>query len=97
LIALFCATTANFLALTNAISIRDNCRRIDAQNRKTRNVFEEQLKLLDSGQLDDDYQRIYGPDADEKKEAQRANLVVQIDRFGEIDCTITIVRWIKGD
>lgn len=97
LLALAFATVGNVLAIGNALAARDNCRRIQKHSDRTRQVFVDSLNQLDSGSLDDDYRRFYGRLAEERKEEQRKNLVHQIEVFGPIDCTVTIVRWIKGD
>jgi len=97
LVALAFAASANVLAIANATSIRDNCRRIARHSDRTRAVFQESLEELNSGRLDDDYRRFFGPEAEARKQAQRASLEHNIHIFQPIDCTITIVRWIKGD
>lgn len=97
LVALFVATMGMVFATSNALAIRDNCHRISRHSDRTRAVFEEQLAALDRGELDDDYTRFFGPDGEARKKAQRDNLVHQIEVFQPIDCTVTILRWIKGD
>jgi hypothetical protein len=95
--ALGFATVASLFAITNAFAIRDNCRRIALHTQRTRSVFEESLKELDRGELDDDYRRFFGSEAQARKKEQRERLVHQIEIFAPTDCTITIVRWLKGD
>jgi hypothetical protein len=96
-IVLIATTFANVLAFGNSLAIRDNCRRVSDLNSQVRHVFEESLDQLQRGELDAEFQRRYGNDWVDKKRETRSNLKNQIARFGHIDCTVTIVRWIKGD
>jgi hypothetical protein len=97
LLAVGFSIVSSTLAIGNALSIRDNCRRLAAHNDRTRAVLEDNLSIIERGDIDDDYRRIYGHEAQEKKQEAIDRLNIQIDRFGEIDCTITIIRWVKGD
>ena len=105
---LLLVTAANLLAIANATSIRDNCRRIAKHSANTRAVLEQSLTPLKNGESDDDYRMFFGTDLvdynGEKlphwvaaKQRQIDRLTAQIASFAPVDCTVTIVRWIKGD
>lgn len=91
------ATLTSVLAVSNSLQARDNCRRVSRLNAETRHVLEESLDSLKKGESDDDYRRFFGPDWQERKQNSIDRLEVQVARFGELDCTVTIIRWIKGD
>lgn len=107
-IAFVSATAANVIGIGNALAARDNCRRIALHSDRTRALLQRSLDPVERGELDGDYKQLYGTtlvDVDGKKvPLWMARKQQQIDRakreiaeFAEIDCTITIVRWIKGE
>ena len=108
LIAFVSATAANVLAIGNALAARDNCRRIAVHSDRTRDLLIESLRPAKEGELDSDYQQIYGFERTEYKGEtfpywqvvkmrQVDRTEAEIAKFTPVDCTITIVRWIKGD
>lgn len=96
LTTLILATVANLIAVSNAYQVRKQCSRIATHSDRTRDILNESLTPLKNGDLDDDYRRIFGPNAQDRKQQAIDRLERQISQFKSIDCTPIIIQWIRG-
>lgn len=87
MIALILALTANVIGMFNNIVVTDkNCEEVQLVKKQFTDILNESLAELDSGQLDGQFEQLYGPAWETQKEVQRDRLVRTIKSFEPRTC-----------